>query len=253
MKRPLSLVAALVALWPSAAVAADVSNPDSLRAILPGALDTTYVEAVLGQSGFLEGPMTYDSITAYYTYYQQSAAFIDAEIGILKENGYVGGYQRSWYRYRTQDQLGERVMVFASASKATSAQASFKSFNAGNGIVASYFDPQLGPDAYGWVRDDPSYHFADVSFVRGDAEYDVVSGSTNALKAGDVTPQARALFAAAPTTVGIPPPPQSALARLMLPLVVTFLSGSALIAAALVLAVVATIRFQPAQATARRA
>ena len=254
MKRALSLFTAVIALWPSIALAADVSDPESLRAILPDAPDSSWVEAQPGQSGFLVGPITYDSITTYYTEYRQSASFIDSYLNILRDNGFEGGYSRSWYRPNTQDQFSEEVTVFRSGGGASAAANAFKARDqSSSGWSYASFDPALGGTAEGAIASSAGYDFALVGFVKGDAVYQAVIGSTKQLKPEDVEPAAHTLFNAAPPNIGLPAPPQSPLVRFRLPLLITFVSGAVLIAVALVIAVVSAINARPVQPAPRQA
>ena len=203
-------------LLPVGASAATVPNPDTLRAILPDPIDSSWIEASPGTSGFIDGPVDYDVIRAYYTYYKQSDSFIQHAIDILQSGGFVGGYERQWYRPTTTDLLTEQIQVFATRAGAASVLDTYKSEFARTEDFQGFFDPQLGGGAYGSMATvGTGYNFTNVDFARGNAEYAVTIGSEKPVKADDVTPQARLLFDRAPSSIALASAlsPASVLAR----------------------------------------
>ena len=186
-------------LAPTAASAdATTPNPESLRAILPDAVDATWVEAVPGTSGYLDGPVDYDVLRAYYAYYRQTDAFIQQAIDILKNGGFVGGYERQWLKRQGNDVLTERIYVFGTHSGAATVANTYTS------ATDTAFDSTLGAGTAGWVeKSDTGATFTGVSFVRGNAYYVVDIGSYSAVKPDGVIAQARVLYDRAPASVSL--------------------------------------------------
>jgi hypothetical protein len=197
-------------------IAAAAPDPAVLRATLPDAIDSTWIEAAPGAVGYIDGPVDATVLRAYYEHFQQSESWIQGELDRLQREGFVGGYERQWYRARSRDLLGENVMVFATTAGAKSENDTLKADDARRPDFVSYFDPQLNPGSTGTILGATGgYHWAFVSFIKGDALYGVSIGSDTTVKAEDVLPQARRVFDAAPPNIRLPreTSPGSVLAR----------------------------------------
>ena len=194
-----TLAIAGLLLAPAGALAdTTLPNPESLRATLPDPVDGSWVEVVPGRSGFIDGPVDYAVLRTYYSYFGESDTAIQDAIDILKNAGFVGGYERQWVKRQGTDQLTERVFVFGTNSGAATAARSYTT------QADAVFDPALGPGVSGWVEKlADGAAFTGVSFVRGDADYDVSIASYSPVKAGLVIAQARVLYASAPASIAL--------------------------------------------------
>ena len=207
-------IAALLLAPADASAATTLPNSESLRAILPDPIDNTWIEVLPGTSGYIDGAVDYDVLRAYYTYYRQTDAFIQQAIDILRQGGFVGGYERQWVRPRSNDVLSEQVYVFATHSGASTMSTTSRTADAAAGAVQVFFDATLGPDATGMMETIGNATFTTVDFVRGNASYYVGIASAKPVKAETVIPQARLLYDRAPSNIALSQtPPASVLER----------------------------------------
>lgn len=201
-----AVIASGMTLSPVLAAGPAAPDPAKLRAILPAPTDSTWIEAPREAARYFDGPLTYESLRTYYTYYHQTEEFIDSQTSILRKNHFLAGYERMWYRVHTQDLLAESIEVFAAPADASSAMAMGNAEAAGQtGLYVTYFDTGLGSTAEGFLASSPGAHIANVFFTKGDALYVAGMFSDKTLAAGDVLPQARVLFDGAPATIALAP------------------------------------------------
>ena len=241
-----ALVSAMLAMAPLGVSAATTWDPDRLRALLPDVTESGLTELPLGATGYIDGPITIESMRAYYQLFQQTSDWIDTALAILQDNGFVAGYGRQWYKPGTQDTLAESVLVFAKASGATNYLTSGKAFDIQQFPSASTFSPGLASDEFGEFGAISGFHFAALGFIVGNAGYGVERFSSGDLTPKDVIGQGKAMAALAPksipvTTQQTQPAPTSRLSRVLdaAPVVIAGMLitlGAAAIVALLVLA-----------------
>jgi hypothetical protein len=195
-------------------------NFDYLRTLLPSPLSSAWEEAPVGSGTYLEGPLTVETMRAYYTYYKQTSAFIETVLGPFEQNRFVGGYARQWHRPRTSnpdDLLIEHVYVFEQPSDSRSAFLALQAAELTIPAHQSSFNPGLDEMSTGTIEklSDGTIAFGviGIDFVRGNAIYQTSIGSVIALTKDDILPQTRALEGTAPASVPVfdtePSSPQS--------------------------------------------
>ncbi len=201
-----AVAAATLALLPVGAPPTSTIDPSYLRSILPDPLQSGWIEATAGQPGYIDGLVDLNTMRAYYEYYHQTEAWIDAQLNPLQQNGFVTGYERQWYQQGQKETLTEAVTVFAKPSGAESILAQGASRAASHPSFEGSFDPGFGPGAYGLLEGSGQVHFVEVWFAKGDATYGAGIAAYRALTPTDILDQARKLYASVPPNIQIQAP-----------------------------------------------
>lgn len=243
-------LAASLALLPAAASAAQAPDPATMRASLAEPIDSSYVEAEVGTQGTLEGPFDANAYADYYRSFGTSEKELQAGLQILKRDGFAGGYGRQWYRPRTNDMLGELVMVFGGNAGASSSEQATRQRYAQDSGFQSFVDTGLGGSSFGAKIDSTTYDYrwTVIVFVKGNDLFAVSAGSQSADRTSEALAQARRAYDVAPASIALPGQSnagQAILASARFALVLGLIL--ILVIAAVVATVVVLVRPAPAQ------
>lgn len=196
----MAALAACMTVTPIAAQAAPTPNPAALRATLADPISQDFVEADQGTPGTVEGSMDaarYAASSSATTGERQS--LIDS----LNRNGFISGYGREWYKPRSNDFLGEIVLVFTNSSGARATASLSKVRYAQDKGFQSFTDSPI-PGAYALTTVSSGYSWTIVVFTKADGLYAVAGGSTTDFMSADVLAQAQKEFRLAPANTLTP-------------------------------------------------
>ena len=204
-----ALASAIVLLAPADGSAATTLEPDRLRALLPDVTESGLTEVPLGATGYLDGPITIESMRAYYQFYSQAPDWIDSTLSLYQENGFVAGYGRQWYRPGTQESLVEELFVFAKAAGASKYLKAAYVAETQQFPSLSTFSPGIASDEFGQFGAVSGFHFAALAFIVGNAGYGVARVSATDLGPKDILGQGKAIAAQAPKSIPVTTSQQS--------------------------------------------
>lgn len=234
-------VAALAALPISGAVAAPGTT--DLRDALANPVESSFVEQTFPSPSHLNG---YFDAGLFASWAGSDAGSRDYVRNLLISNGLFTGYQRYWYTAGSDDQLYETVFVFKDSDGADSMLTTERSDRSNATTFKAWVPLQLNDSAFALNETINNYFWTTAGFSKGNDVFMMFRGSGSAFQTTAAAAQARVMYTVAPngTALGSPPAAahQSAFVLLRTPLIVTFVAGAVMIAVALVIAVVASVR-----------
>lgn len=198
-----ALMAALLALLPVGADAATV-DPAVLRSALSDPLDSSYVEANIGDADTLEGP--FDAVVYATTVYSNT----DDQNSVrdrLKYDGLIGGWGRSFYRESNKGWLVEAIFAFGSASDARSFWGYIGQGLRESTTTTRVLDTSAIPSSAGAEYLYDSFHGTEIAFARGNDVFDLYMGTDTEYLTEDAMAQARQQYSHSPANT-VPPSAQ---------------------------------------------
>jgi hypothetical protein len=185
-------LAAVVSMVPRVGMAAGPTpDPQAMLKMLWAPSPGTWIEESQGATSSLEGP--FDAQT--YTIYEYDDPLTRGDAARrLSQDGFLGGYGRSFHSPNRDQWVDEDVKVFDSAAGATE----FWNWSI-SGDVPGVVDTSSIPNSFGdEYTTDSGFHGTEVFFTKGRLQFYVAMGAYSGLMHDQALAQARAVHDFAP-------------------------------------------------------
>ncbi len=176
------------------AAAGPTPDPQAMQKMLWAPASGTWIEEPPGVTNALEGPFDAQTFVIYAYDDPQSRADVKQRLG---EDGFLGGYGRSFHSFNRDQWIDEDVKAFDTVAGATNFWSWVQSWDLPSGkLVAASSVPSSYGDDY---TTSAGFHGTEVFFLKGRLMFYVDMGAYTGYMHDQALAHARAVFDYAPT------------------------------------------------------